>query len=237
MHRKVGPRTIDALIGAAHWEFKWALDYVWKAPTLIEQLTKIEEEKLKYYTGKLRSYRWFNDIKPLRDAFPVLLSHGNLFAVSSLFEMYVLQLATLAQQSSRPRLDETKGYGVGRSLAYLRRIGVGTNGIALWPQVDAALKVRNCLVHARGILLYSREALELRRIVKNRTFLRLEHRGATASKVVRITKSGLGDRVAITNEYSWLACAYLRDYFMGLCEESRKALFEPLLSPPARRVV
>jgi hypothetical protein len=228
MSRKPNPSTIETLIGAAYWEFNWAIDYVWKAPTLIERLTDIENQKLKHYTGNARLTRWSREMAPLKYAFPKFLSHGNLFAVTSLFEMYVLRLATFAERSAKPRLCETKGNGVARSLAYLRRVGIDTNGIVPWPQVDAALKVRNCLVHAGGILQFSRDVLELRRIVKSQTFFTPKHRGTSSSRRVRLIKSELGYRVSITNEYVFVVCAYLRDYFMALCDETRKVLCAPL---------
>ncbi len=223
--------VIDRLALVASREFTFAADYVWKAPMLIEQLTSIELNKLARYPNdsKARDFRWEMESMKLRGLYPALLSHGNLFAVCSLFEMYLLQLATDLQPFMKHRLDDTSGQGIARCLAFIRRIGIDANKIELWPQVDAAVKVRNCLMHARGILLYSRHACEIRRMVKNRTFLTREHRkagvvGADALPRVEIVRSRLGDWLEITNGYSWIVCGYLYNYLLSLCDASKEAL-------------
>jgi hypothetical protein len=204
----------------AQFDFNYAIDYVWKAPTLIEALAQIEEEKLREYGDRARELRQMEQLK-LKRLFPALVSQGNLFVVCSLLEAYVLQLATESQKFVESRLDETAGKGITRWLTYLRRIGVETQGVHPWPQVDAALKIRNCLMHAQGALRLSKDATEIRRIVRSRTFLelRLRKRDLRHPVVdVEIVKSVLGDRLEITNGYSWLAGGYLRDYFSNLCQ-------------------
>jgi hypothetical protein len=160
----------------AQLDFNYAIDYVWKAPTLIEVLTNIEEEKLRGNNdqSRARGFRRMEQLK-LKRIFPALVSQGSLFVVCSLFEAYVLQLATEAGRFVKHRLDERAGKGITRWLTYLRRVGVDTH-LSLWPQVDAALKIRNCLMHAQGALRLSKDATEIQRIVKSRTFLDLRHR-------------------------------------------------------------
>jgi hypothetical protein len=208
----------------AQLDFNYAIDYVWKAPTLIEALTKIEGDKLREYSdpSRARELRRMEQLK-LKRLFPALVSQGNLFVVCSLFEAYVLQLATESQKFVDSRLDETAGKGITRWLTYLRRIGVETQAVSPWPQVEAALRIRNCLIHAQGALRLSKDETEIRRIVKSRTFLELRLRKRSLRHpVVRveIVQSALGDRLEITNGYSWLAGAYLRDYFSNLCQRT-----------------
>jgi hypothetical protein len=88
--------------------------------------------------------------------------------------------------------------------------------LQLSTQVDAALKIRNCLMHASGLLAHSRDAEELRRILKSGTFLLREHRKEKG--LLRIVETGVGQRLQVANDYPWLLSSYLRDFFLDLCQ-------------------
>jgi len=214
-------KPIIELAVFAQMDFNFSADYIWKAPTLIEALSEIEERKLKAFRDphRARELRRMEQLK-LKALFPTFVAQGSLFLVCSLLESYVLQLAAEVQEILKHSLDRAAGSGITKWLTYLRRIGVDTSGIFLWPQVDAALKIRNCLAHAQGAIQLSKDETEIRRIVKSRTFLKAEHRKRASTHPpveVEIVKSALGDRLEITNGYSWLAASYLRDYFSDLC--------------------
>jgi len=209
------------VVGNAYFDFDNALDYVWKAPTLIEELTKIESKKLKRNSDpETRVWRWIVETEKLRVFFPEMVAHGNMFAVCSLFEVHLLYLCAELQKHTRYRIDGCPGQGIGRWLAYFRRVGVDTTKLSLWPQVAAALKIRNCLMRAKGALQHSRDAPEIRRIVARRTFLTEAHRRPSRTKSdsvrVEVCSDEIGDRLEISNGYAWLACAYLHDYFVTL---------------------
>jgi hypothetical protein len=139
------------------------------------------------------------------------------------FERYVLQLAMEVEKVVKIPVDQTVGKGIARWLAYLRRAGVvNTSCVPLWPQVDAAFKIRNCLMHAQGFLRLSKKGdAEIRRIVKSGTFLEPQHRKKRQRpfEEIKIVKSRIGDRLEITNEYSYLVAVYLRDYFGNLRDQ------------------
>jgi len=202
-------KPIVELAETAQWVFNDVLDYVWKAPKLIEALAKIEEEKLAIYGPDAREDRWREQLK-LKNIFPPLVSQGNLFVVCSLFEYYVMQLAMEVEKIVQHPMDRTAGKGITRWLTYLRNVKViDTYSFPLWPKVEAAFKIRNCLVHAQGALRFSKNAPEIHHIVKSGIFL----------KELKIVKSILGDRLEITNEYSYHIAVYLRDYFSNLCDQ------------------
>ncbi len=144
------------------------------------------------------------------------MSAGNVFTVVSLFETYLLRLCLLIQALSGARLGDTKGQGIPRALEYLRHTGIEGTRLQLWTQVDAALKIRNCLMHASGFLTHSRDAKELRRILKSGTFLPQKHRKNKG--IIQIVETDLGQRLQIANEYPWLLSSYLRDFFWDLCQ-------------------
>jgi hypothetical protein len=236
----IGKQTaVGCLAKEAYLEFNDVADFIWKAPSLIEHQEEIERAKLREYFPndiKKQSWRWWYESSKLKGIFPFLISVGNVFSVVSLFETDLLRLCLLVQGFSGVRLRDTKGQGVYRSLEYLRRMGVGTTHSQFSTPVDAALKIRNCLVHASGFLSYSREEEELKRIVKSRTFLVGKHRNAKDDDPVRIIQSDLGVRLHITNEYPWLLSMYLRDFFLELCRlaESRPQGTSPNGNPSLR---
>jgi hypothetical protein len=221
MTAAAGPQPIVELAVFARLDFGCAIDYTWKAPPLIDALAGIEEKKLAEYPDppRARQLRRVEQLK-LNRLFPALVSQGCLFIMCSLFEGFVFQLAAEAQKFVKTRIDQTPGKGVMRWVTYLRRAGVDTWGISPWPQVDAALKIRNCLTHAQGTVRLSKDSAELHRIVRSRTFLEPRHRQQPLQNPVvevEITKSLLGERLEITSRYAWLAGSYLRDYFSNLC--------------------
>jgi len=199
-------------------------DFFWKSPSLIETQEKIELEKLRdYYSPEAsvtRDLRWQGESRKLYHVFPFLLATGNLFTIVSLFEVHLLYLAKLVENHHTAMLSQTQAeQGVRKVLKYLRQVGADPSQLVLWPQVDAALKIRNCFMHASGLLAWAREEQELRRIVQSRTYYSREQRQKNKKKslIVAIAETPLGDRIQITNEYPWWLTIYFRDYLVELC--------------------
>jgi len=112
------------------------------------------------------------------------------------------------------------GQGTQKALGILRQLGIDTSRTERWPQVDAALKIRNCLMHASGLLEESRDKDELRRLVKSRSYFSPAHRKRITERdggYVAIVQTSLGERLQITNDYSWLVGSYLYSYYEELC--------------------
>jgi len=214
---------------SAHDEFSSVADYIWKAPRLLDQEKQSELDKLPIYfpnNPELAEIRWRHESRKLENTFPYIMANGNLFAVASLYESYLMLLAKDIEKATGIELDSINGRGNSRLSNYFKHVGINCSSIELYHQVDAALKIRNCLVHASGILDWSKENNVLRQIYKSGTFLSKEHRrlrksNGSALNEISIVKSELGERIQITNEYSWLSCWYFRDYFLGLCIEAR----------------
>ena len=99
----------------------------------------------------------------------------------------------------------------------------------LYEQVQAALKIRNCLAHASGMLAWFHEEKELRRIQSRATYFSREHRNRQIAKdgtfdEILITQSAMGDRLEVKNEYSFVVSSYLREYFVALCGAAKERL-------------
>ena len=89
--------AIDRLAREGALDFGDTADFIWKAPTLIERQTEIEKAKLQEYFPndmRMRLLRWRFESRKLEHLFPLLMSTGNVFAVVSLFETYLLRLCT-----------------------------------------------------------------------------------------------------------------------------------------------
>ncbi|WP_337171389.1 hypothetical protein [Gemmatimonas aurantiaca] len=212
------------------------LDYVWKTPQLIDTLKRIESRKLAAYfptASKTRALRIGLESESLDSAFPHYQAVSNLFVALSLLEVFTLRLARLALEDSKEPVS-AKGQGLQRSLNTLSKLGVSTSRQELWPQVNAALKIRHCQMHAGGLLNESRDAGALRQIVRTKAFLQAAHRKSVsnAEAYVVVTSSQHGDQLRISNEYSWIATAYARDYFLALCVEVQTRLASHRLPTP-----
>jgi hypothetical protein len=219
--------SVASLSDRAWREFDAVADYIWKIPAFIEREREIEMLKLSAYFAEddeeARRFRWHHESQKLDGVFPFLIATGNLFSLISLLEVYLLQLCRVLEMATDVSMQAVKGQGFKRLLAYLRRVGVEPSKALFWQQVDAAVKIRHCFTHASGILSYSREDTELRRIVSSCTYLGSEHRVSRQAKKpekreLYIVASDFGDRLEMNINYSFLLSAYCRDFFVGLCD-------------------
>ena len=223
---------LGKLAKQAHIEFTGVSDYVWKSPRLIEHETKLELEKLPaYYPNdpKTAELRWKLESKNLTRVFPYLIAVGNLFSVASLFETYLLLLGGKLQDHSGIPLESVKGQGITKLFNYFKSHGVFPNSVPLYEQVQAAIRIRNCLAHASGMLAWSRDDKELRRLQSSGAYLSPEHRDMRKSRgkafdEILIMKSALGERLQVSNEYSFVVTSYLREYFIALCSVADEKL-------------
>ena len=213
----------------AEREFVDVSDFIWKAPRLIDQERKLELSKLDSYFPnhpELKERRWKMESHKLDHTFPYLIAVGNLFCVVSLFESYLLLLAGELQAHVTVQLRDVKGQGVSRLFKFFRSVGVSPERIRLYEQVQAAIKIRNCLTHASGMLDWSRENDDLRNIQSTGAYLSPEHRKMRLDKgrefdEVLLGESALGDRLIVDNQYCHVLCSYLHTYFSALCEGAR----------------
>jgi hypothetical protein len=217
-------------------EFSDISDYIWKAPNFIEQETKLEKRKLEAYfplTGdadkdafaiSLRAIRWEHESRKLYELFPQLLAVGNLYACLSVFEAYCLRLANLIERRSQHQVRTTGGRGIQKIFKFFSTAGVQHFKTDYALEMEAALKIRNCLIHSEGLLSWAQEA-SLRRIIGSGRFLSIEHlerrkRLGTPLDEVTIVTSELGDKITISNKYPHLLATYARWY---LFDSAKKA--------------
>jgi hypothetical protein len=147
----------------------------------------------------------------------------------SLFESYLLLLADEIQPHVTVQFRDVKGQGVNRLFKFLRFAEIYPERISLYEQVQAAIKIRNCLIHASGMLEWSRESDELRKIQFTGAYLSPKHskmrldQGRKFDEVL-LDDSALGQRLSVDNQYCHILCGYLHTYFSELCEDVRATL-------------
>ena len=148
----------ERLAASAYEEFNNLGDFIYKAPRLVKSERESELAKLERYfpnDSNLRDLRWQAESHNLDHVFPYLIATGNLFALLSLFESYLLALCVGIQSSSTVQIKDIHGTGVGRLFKFLGRLGVAAEDMSLHQQIQAAIKIRNCLIHASGVLSWS----------------------------------------------------------------------------------
>jgi hypothetical protein len=230
--------AFEQLASNAFSEFSDVIDYIWKAPRLIESEFKLELEKLKSYfplTGddehdaqsrKYRKMRWQHEGKKLTGVFPYLMATGNLFIGIALFETYSLMLCKEIDKRSGDSLSDVRGSGISRLFNFLSQTGIDLKNVPLNKQANVAIRIRNCLFHASGLINWSQDESELRRIIATYAFLStddLERRKKLKdpSNIVAIIPGILGDQLQITNTYAYIATCYLRNHFCHLCKQAQ----------------
>lgn len=72
-------------------------------------------------------------------------------------------------------LAKAKGRGTSKILAFLEASGIDTFKLSYYREVQVSLRVRNCLIHAEGLLELDKDEKSLRRIVAKGRYLSPEH--------------------------------------------------------------
>ncbi len=220
-------------------EFSSVADYIWKTPNFIEHETTLEQEKLSAYfplSGnlnadeamlRLRKQRWALESHKLFGLFPNLMAVGNLFVSLAMFEAHCLRLARLIEQRSSHSVASGRRRGVSKIFEFFSISNIQHFTLPNARQVEAALSIRNCLIHAEGLLSWDKNEESLRRIIGKGTYLspfHLERRkklGRAINEVVIVTDD-LGDRIKIDNDYPFVVTTYGQSYLMAAAQMAHR---------------
>jgi hypothetical protein len=222
---------LHVLLGELEWsafsELNDVSDYIYKSPKLLTHEKDLERRKLAAYfpqggiTADIRNH--YESVK-LNETFPRLIAMGNLFLVLSVFENYVFNLLRILQDQNPTVPKPEMSRGVADHLKATKAYGAEPYDAKYYEQVLTAISIRNCLMHAKGLLAAFRQADALRTRISHCKFLssdlrkrRSERERSSVRDEVTIEGTGLGEQLVITNDYAHLACSYMRDYFCALC--------------------
>ena len=235
---KSEPSLFDGLserAGAEKYDFiKWNLysefddigDYIWKSPEFIQSQTEIEKQKMKEYFpkgGMSATWRSFFESNKLTNVFPYMIAVGNFFVAMSVFEWYLFMITTeLGKDIGKAVASSSeRSASVSSRLNYLQTCDVAPKELSA--QIRAAVTIRNGLSHAGGMLSWSkRSQRELVRLVKTKEFLSPEGQAGgnktEEPEYIFVHRHEFGDRLIITNNYSFLLTSYLKRYLFETCE-------------------
>lgn len=220
---------ISQILNSAATEWVDIMDFVWKSHYTITHEQAIEAEKVTHYFPDIEKHaeiiaaraaihkrRWDN-------TYPYMISSGNLFSTLSLFEAYILRLAIATEQASEIQLSSINGAGVEKIFNYFRKLGIPLETIAVHEPIKCAQKIRNCLMHAGGLLQLSKDADTIRTIVERKSYLCSEDRGrytkSSETELVSIRFYFVGEKASIEHDYPHLLCNYISRYIQILGEK------------------
>ncbi|WP_454004166.1 hypothetical protein [Alcaligenes sp. Marseille-Q7550] len=149
-----------------------------------------------------------------------MISSGNLFSALSIFEAYILQLAIATEEVSGIEFSSVKGIGIEKIFNYFRRIGIAPEKIIMYEQIKSSQKIRNCLMHAGGMLQLSKEAEAIRAIIEKKAYLceadRTRYKNNENPEIVSIGYYFIGEKVSIDKKYPHILCSYISRYIQVL---------------------
>jgi hypothetical protein len=102
---------LNSIMKKAQKEFGDTIDFIWKSSRLIDNEIQTEFAKAKEYfpddSNRALMRLKFN-MERLENVFPYLIATGNLFCVSSLFEIYMLGLSQIITKVLHNRANKTQ---------------------------------------------------------------------------------------------------------------------------------
>ncbi|MNE76792.1 hypothetical protein D3C80_1730520 [compost metagenome] len=117
-------------------------------------------------------------------------------------------------------MSSIKGAGSEKIFNYFRKLGIPPENIAMHEPIKCAQKIRNCLMHAGGLLQLSKDADTIRTIVERKSYLCSEDRGryinSSETELVSIGFYFIGEKVSIEHNYPHLLCNYISRYIQIL---------------------
>lgn len=210
-------------------EFEHIIDFVWKSNRLISEEKEREEKIYSMYEKTsdknmvIANLRWKYESFKINKVFPYLTNVSNLFTLISILEHNLLKLAKeIEKRDSSLLLQDIRGTGIKKLFEYFKKKSINLENVDFFKQIQTSIKIRNCFFHASGVLLWSKDDIELRNIVKNKTFFDKELRenpDVTNDKdwIITIVESDYGQQLQLTHNYTFILSSYIKDFLTSLC--------------------
>lgn len=226
-----------------HRVFADLCDYLWKLPDFLETERRIERDKMadRYpesgdretaaWHDHLRTLRFADEFTKLWGSFPRFMASSALLTVISQFEHQLLCIHRELEEIGLAG-ERRRGGGIGASLAQVERIAGDRWPPPLLRPIQCGILFRNCLAHADGNVSLSRDAAELRRILRTREYCpreQLDRRPVADPRFdPGLASSRAGALLAVPMAYShWLSWA-ARECLLGICDAVDPVLLLPL---------
>jgi hypothetical protein len=215
-------------------DFNDLVDFVWKLPEFVKQQRSSEAGKLEEYfplSGNqeqdreallLRGMRTQLHCRRLNEVFPDSVASASFLIGVSWHERNLLLLCK--KLSAKLTTDMQKVHGIGGLWKFLQMSGVPAEHSRSFEEVKVAYEIRNCLIHAGGLVEFSNSTSKLTSIVDGKTYLpdRLRAKPQTKNWNPRVDLVGseLGDTVRLNAAYAYLATNLLKENACDLCDLS-----------------
>ena len=211
-------------------EFQHISDFIWKSHNLISQEKEREDTIYDLYTSEgsdnlleITDMRLKYESFKIDKVFPYLINISNLFTIISILEYNLLKLAkTVEKLDNSIMLENINGSGINKLFKYFRQRNINLETIDKFTQIQASIKIRNCFFHANGMLMWSKDNIELLNIVKNKTYYtkgfgdNFDNDDAKKWNI-KIIESDLGEQLELTHYYTFMLTGYVRDFLKELC--------------------
>lgn len=148
------------------------------------------------------------------------MANSNLFLGASLFEFHLFRLCKDIENVTSLHLKDVRGSGVSRLVKFLENAEFCPREAEFHEQVDAAVTLRNALLHAGGVLQLSRDHSKVRRIIDRKTYIEKERRNG--NRIVdddgrpEVALSDDDQRVEINNMFAFRATKYFRGFLLDI---------------------
>jgi len=179
-----------------------------------------------------REIRWMFEGPKHDTFFPTALNYAFVVLVFITLETRLMRVCdVLHEVKGFPvRAKDMSGSGLERYLSYLSKLaGVNRSKLPNWQAVSKLTIIRNCIVHASGIVNYSKDAQEIRSMVINRSYLTKVHRtniekyenreGKKRNDDIEITISDNIEKLVVKKSYTHAVSSYARDFLLQIMGE------------------
>ena len=237
MSTAVAPRyQVPSFAVDAYLEFNDLLDFIWKSPNFIDLEISRELEKINFKIPTNASkkevldalfYKQFRkefELRKFKERFPVYLNSSNLFIAASLYELHLLRICQYAEKFTDERIRDQNGQGYSKCSNFLKKIGIRRSSLPHFREAEAAIVIRNCLMHAGGVLELSKDRDRIKQIANNDDHLTDYTRSYNIKNKERfarleIAEDDTGSKLVVPNEYAHIAAAVLRDHLISVANE------------------
>ena len=158
-------------------------------------------------------------------------------ACVSLFEIYVFKICSVLETTSSKCLKSVRGSGVDRLCKYLilalQDLGIDLDvaNFEYLKEIRAAVRIRNALMHASGLLQVCRDRVGIMHIIDNYLYLHESDRRKTIiddkRHIIHVVPTESGEQIIVGSLYAWRLAFYCRELIQLLCDELATRLVLP----------
>ena len=222
-------KTYSSIESQIEEEFVHISDFIWKSNRLTLKEKQREEEIYNIYARSsdadmtVANLRWEHESFKINKVFPYLTNVSNLFTLISILEHNLFKLAKeIEKRETSLLIKDIRKTGLNKLFEYFRKNGVILEKVTLFKQIQASIKIRNCFFHASGVVSWSKDAIELNNIVKNKFYFDKKDKenqqiNNNNEYIISIVESDFGKQLQLTHNYTFILSSYIKDFLQDLC--------------------